>query len=64
MWQGHHAFKALALKYKACLGVLGKNLIGSLRTETVCILFKAVSAFYHFTFGEMNGISKLHSALT
>ena len=61
MWQGH---QALALKYMACLGVLRKNLIGSLRTETVCILFKALSAFYHFTFGEMNGISKLHFLLT
>jgi len=50
MWQGH---QALALKYMACLGVLRKNLIGSLRTETVCILFKAVSAFYHFMFGEI-----------
>ena len=61
MWQGH---QALALKYMACLGVLRKNLIGSLRTETVCILFKAVSAFYHFMFGEKNGISKLHFLLT
>ena len=60
MWQGHHAFKTLALKYMTCLGVWGKNLIGSLRTETMYSV-KAVSTFYHFTFGEMNGISKLHS---
>ena len=48
----------------ACLGVLRKSFIVSLRTGTVYILFKTVSAYYHLTVGEMNGDSKLHFPLT